>query len=239
VLAMLQLRVPDANAFEFERRLATRLRNPRASRTGARLQHGWDWCRDKILQAARPGCSASASTVMSICARCSSMERAQCFDISNTEPIEPMIGCGVCWPDATTMSLLLRWPTRMLALPGRCSRIIATSRPITCQLLRADKHGARNTASGPTSSETRWSPPHSSIGCYIIAVVIAIEGNSYRLRKHADLVPEHLRSRPIPKVIELPEPKRRRVRPGSPASTVTPSSRVFKDAVEFPNTTAF
>ena len=45
------------------------------------------------------------------------------------------------------------------------------------------------------------------------AVVIAIEGNSYRLREHADLVPEHLRSRPIPKVIELPEPKRRRGRP--------------------------
>ena len=32
------------------------------------------------------------------------------------------------------------------------------------------------------------------------AVVIAIEGNSYRLREHADLVPEHLRSRPIPKI---------------------------------------
>jgi DNA replication protein DnaC len=45
------------------------------------------------------------------------------------------------------------------------------------------------------------------------AVVIVIEGNSYRLREHADLVPEHLRSRPIPKVIELPEPKRRRGRP--------------------------
>jgi DNA replication protein DnaC len=45
------------------------------------------------------------------------------------------------------------------------------------------------------------------------AVVIAIEGNSYRLREHADLVPEHLRSRPIPKVIDSPEPKRRRGRP--------------------------
>jgi DNA replication protein DnaC len=45
------------------------------------------------------------------------------------------------------------------------------------------------------------------------AVVIAIEGNSYRLREHADLVPEHLRSRPLPKVGDAPEPKRRRGRP--------------------------
>lgn len=41
------------------------------------------------------------------------------------------------------------------------------------------------------------------------AVVITIEGNSYRLREHADLIPEHLRSRPIPKIVEAPEPKRR------------------------------
>ena len=117
---------------------------PKASRTGAKLPHGWDWCRDKILQAARRGYSASASTVMSICARCSSTERAQCFDTSSIEPIEPTIGCGVCWPDATRMSLLSRWPTRMRAWPGRCSRISATSRPITCQLHRADKHRASN-----------------------------------------------------------------------------------------------
>jgi DNA replication protein DnaC len=49
------------------------------------------------------------------------------------------------------------------------------------------------------------------------AVVIAIEGNSYRLREHADLVPEHLRSRPLPKIIEMPEPKRRRGRPAKEA----------------------
>ncbi len=72
-----------------------------ASRTGARLLHGWDWCRDKILQATRPGYWVSASTVMSICARCSFVERTQCFDISSTEPIDPMTGCGVCWPDVT------------------------------------------------------------------------------------------------------------------------------------------
>ena len=81
--------------------LVASLGMPRASRTGARLQHGWDWCRDKILQAARRGYSVSASTVMSICAPCSSIERAQCFDISSIEPIEPMTGCGICWPDAT------------------------------------------------------------------------------------------------------------------------------------------
>lgn len=45
------------------------------------------------------------------------------------------------------------------------------------------------------------------------AVVVAIEGNSYRLREHADLVPEHLRNRPLPKIVELPEPKRRGRRP--------------------------
>jgi IstB-like ATP binding protein len=50
------------------------------------------------------------------------------------------------------------------------------------------------------------------------AVVIAIEGNSYRLREHADLVPEHLRSRPIPKIVDLPEPKRRRGRPPKEAA---------------------
>jgi DNA replication protein DnaC len=50
------------------------------------------------------------------------------------------------------------------------------------------------------------------------AVVITIEGNSYRLREHADLVPEHLRSRPIPKIIDLPAPKRRRGRPPKEAA---------------------
>ena len=29
------------------------------------------------------------------------------------------------------------------------------------------------------------------------AIVIAIEGNSYRLREHAALIPEHLRNRPV------------------------------------------
>jgi DNA replication protein DnaC len=50
------------------------------------------------------------------------------------------------------------------------------------------------------------------------AIVIAIEGNSYRLREHADLVPEHMRSRPLPKVIDLPESKPRRGRPRKDAA---------------------
>jgi hypothetical protein len=37
------------------------------------------------------------------------------------------------------------------------------------------------------------------------AVVIQIEGSSYRLRQHADLVPEHLRA----KALVTPPPKRR------------------------------
>jgi DNA replication protein DnaC len=42
------------------------------------------------------------------------------------------------------------------------------------------------------------------------AVVIQIEGSSYRLREHAELVPEHLRSRPIvPAVAETPRRRRR------------------------------
>jgi DNA replication protein DnaC len=50
------------------------------------------------------------------------------------------------------------------------------------------------------------------------AIVIAIEGNSYRLREHADLLPEHMRSRPLPKVIDLPESKPRRGRPRKDAA---------------------
>ena len=42
------------------------------------------------------------------------------------------------------------------------------------------------------------------------AVVIQIEGSSYRLRQHADLVPEHVRS----KATITPAPKRRRRHPG-------------------------
>ena len=42
------------------------------------------------------------------------------------------------------------------------------------------------------------------------AVVIQIEGSSYRLRQHADLVPEHVRSKAL---ITPPPPPKRRGRP--------------------------
>jgi len=45
------------------------------------------------------------------------------------------------------------------------------------------------------------------------AVVIPIEGNSYRLREHADLIPEHLRGRPLREATPVVELKRRPGRP--------------------------
>ena len=51
------------------------------------------------------------------------------------------------------------------------------------------------------------------------AVVIPIEGNSYRLREHAELIPEHLRSRPLHADPNTP-PRRR---PGRPRKEVSPS----------------
>jgi DNA replication protein DnaC len=45
------------------------------------------------------------------------------------------------------------------------------------------------------------------------AVVVQIEGSSYRLREHADLVPEHLRNRPIHTIPNPPDPPKRRGRP--------------------------
>ena len=44
------------------------------------------------------------------------------------------------------------------------------------------------------------------------AVVIQIEGSSYRLRQHADLVPENVRARPL--INPPPQPKRRGRPPG-------------------------
>ena len=41
------------------------------------------------------------------------------------------------------------------------------------------------------------------------AVVIQIEGSSYRLRQHADLIPEHLRSKALITPSALPAPRRR------------------------------
>jgi DNA replication protein DnaC len=45
------------------------------------------------------------------------------------------------------------------------------------------------------------------------AVVIPIEGNSYRLREHADLIPEHLRARSLREPTPVVEVKRRPGRP--------------------------
>jgi hypothetical protein len=45
------------------------------------------------------------------------------------------------------------------------------------------------------------------------AVVIQIEGSSYRLRQHADLMPEHLRSKAVITPPFPAEPPRRRGRP--------------------------
>lgn len=45
------------------------------------------------------------------------------------------------------------------------------------------------------------------------AVVIPIEGNSYRLREHADLIPEHLRGRSLREPATTLEPRRRPGRP--------------------------
>lgn len=53
------------------------------------------------------------------------------------------------------------------------------------------------------------------------AVVIQIEGSSYRLRQQADLVPEHVRSKALIK--PPPAPKRRGARPGGPRPITTPA----------------
>ena len=45
------------------------------------------------------------------------------------------------------------------------------------------------------------------------AIVIQIEGSSYRLRQHADLVPEHIQSKSIIQQPSIPSPPKRRGRP--------------------------
>jgi DNA replication protein DnaC len=52
------------------------------------------------------------------------------------------------------------------------------------------------------------------------AIVVPIEGNSYRLREHADLIPDHLRSR---KTIADPHPDVPKRRPGRPRKEATVS----------------
>lgn len=53
------------------------------------------------------------------------------------------------------------------------------------------------------------------------AVVIQIEGNSYRLREHADLIPEHLRSAPLRVPTVQAEIKRPRGRPKKESPSIT------------------
>ena len=45
------------------------------------------------------------------------------------------------------------------------------------------------------------------------AIVIQFEGSSYRLRQHADLVPEHIRSKSLIQPPSIPSPPKRRGRP--------------------------
>ena len=54
------------------------------------------------------------------------------------------------------------------------------------------------------------------------AVVIPIEGNSYRLREHADLIPEHLRGRPLREPTPAVELKRRPGRPRKESAASQP-----------------
>ena len=51
------------------------------------------------------------------------------------------------------------------------------------------------------------------------AIVVPIEGSSYRLREHADLIPDHLRSRAINPSSADSQPRRR----GRPPKERSPS----------------
>jgi hypothetical protein len=54
------------------------------------------------------------------------------------------------------------------------------------------------------------------------AVVIPIEGNSYRLREHANLLPEHLRNRAALQTSTPTEPKRGPGRPRKEIAATLP-----------------
>jgi hypothetical protein len=54
------------------------------------------------------------------------------------------------------------------------------------------------------------------------AVVVQIEGSSYRLREHAELMPEHVRSKAIiapPSLQPMPRPRGRPPKNGYPSAT--------------------
>jgi len=55
------------------------------------------------------------------------------------------------------------------------------------------------------------------------AIVIQIEGSSYRLRQHADLVPEHIRSKALIHPAPLTAQPKRRGRPPKNGGTDHPN----------------
>jgi len=99
-------------------------------------------------------------------------------------------GCARDWPRGRARSNLGRTltPTRVAPDPRRPSRRVAMN-------------------SGP---------PRCWTGCYTAAPRRGdppIEGNSYRLREHADLIPEHLRGRSLREPAPVVELRRRPGRP--------------------------
>jgi hypothetical protein len=116
-------------------------------------------------------------------------------------------------------------PTAVVHHRARCSpsRVAARHRADLNQSVgrRADDEDQRCQSEPPAYPKQRQS---AVIGDPIVAtalldrllhhaVVIQIEGSSYRLRQHADLMPEHLRSKAVITPPLPTEPPRRRGRP--------------------------
>jgi hypothetical protein len=55
------------------------------------------------------------------------------------------------------------------------------------------------------------------------AVVLQIEGSSYRLREHADLLPEHIRTKANIQTLPIPSTLKRRGRPPNNGGAVQPN----------------
>jgi hypothetical protein len=53
--------------------------------------------------------------------------------------------------------------------------------------------------------------PLCSTGCFTTPIVVHIEGASYRLRQHADLIPENLRLGPLAGLTAPPRRRRGRL----------------------------
>ena len=56
------------------------------------------------------------------------------------------------------------------------------------------------------------------------AVVLQIEGSSYRLREHADLLPEHIRTKANIQTLPIPSTLKRRGRPPNNGGAVNPTA---------------